>query len=613
MLIAAAVATLADAAGAQCPDGSPPPCGRRVAATAPAPAQRTRHLMFLPFRNVTRRAEHDWLTTGAPLMLGQVLGQFRDLHVVTEEQLSAARRRLRIRADSTPDVAQMRHLAEETGGWTAITGTIISTGARLRIGVVATDVPSGRALVRAERDVDPTEDVRVAFDALALRVLEPSGVAPGGVSLTALTTTSIDAYRAYVRGLSHYHAAESRNAVTAFEQAVRLDTSFALAWSALALSSVSARGFQDMMDPRSILFRAIERASRSLPQLPPADAALIRMLVLFTRAQLDATRTLADSAIAAAPDNIALLEIAASFAGMGTFLGRSTAQMTADANRAVVLARRVIELDPGRRMVHSLPIMIYGLTGGLFWGMSWADSRPFTSLPFMLLAVTNQPQATYVPLLRDSIVLVPLDSFAALPDSVQRALRRPGADRAMQWVEEWLVAGADDAEAHLWAARIAELQGDYRRSLREFEIADSIGIQTAIENTHGRRLSSLVLTQQHRRARALADSLLTTGAMAPPPIIPSVDRRWQYGAAALLLSADFEAAGRLALIIQKSRGHERACESLGREVAALRPPVPRPVRAAIMDTVRAHLEEFRRVPALASCEQAFTGGLNLFP
>jgi hypothetical protein len=97
-----------EAIDAQCPDGSPPPCGRpQSSAARPAPpsAHRARHLMFLPFRNVTRRPEHEWLVAGAPLMLEQALGQFRDLSVVPDERLTAARQRLRMHADSVPDAA----------------------------------------------------------------------------------------------------------------------------------------------------------------------------------------------------------------------------------------------------------------------------------------------------------------------------------------------------------------------------------------------------------------------------------------------------------------------------------------------------------------------------
>src|SRR5687767_7198463 len=81
-----AAVLLGSAAQAQCPDGSPPPCVTRAPTTRAVPpaSERARRMMFLPFRNVTRRAEQDWLVSGAPLMLAQALGQFRDLQLVPE-------------------------------------------------------------------------------------------------------------------------------------------------------------------------------------------------------------------------------------------------------------------------------------------------------------------------------------------------------------------------------------------------------------------------------------------------------------------------------------------------------------------------------------------------
>src|SRR5688572_25123223 len=167
-LCAATLLLLASEAVAQCPDGSPPPCARpRPAATLTVPpaAQRARRFMFLPFRNATRRPEHEWLVAGAPLMLGQVLGQFRDLSVVSDEQLAAARRRVRVPADSVPDATQQRRLAEETGGWTAVTGSVLGTANGVRVSLTATDVPTSSVIVRASVDAPTNADLRETFDA----------------------------------------------------------------------------------------------------------------------------------------------------------------------------------------------------------------------------------------------------------------------------------------------------------------------------------------------------------------------------------------------------------------------------------------------------------------
>lgn len=610
-LVALWLVAMAPAARAQCPDGSPPPCApSRAGRPVPAASDRPRHLMFLPFRNVTRRPEHEWLVSGAPLMLGQVLGQFRDLHVVPDERLNAARRRLRLPADSVPDATQLRSLAQETGGWTAVTGDVFSAGPRIRVTLRAFDVPTGRVVARAEREADGQSDLREAFDALSLRLLEPAGVPATGTSLVALTTSSVDAYRAYVRGLDHYHRSEYRDALRELTEAVRLDTTFALGWASLAFASVSAHGFQEMLRPASLAYRAIDRAARNASRLPASQAALTRVMQAFARAQFAEAKRIADSLVVADPQDVSAIELLAVMHSMSLFISQTVipSEIARDVNRAVTLTRRLLTLDPSRRMAYSLPTMIYGFSGGLWWGHTWGDTRQFTSLPFMIMSVSSRPQASFVPLFRDSIVFLPIDTFKALPRDEQHRLRRPGADRAMEWVEEWLAAAPDDADAHLWASRIAELQGNSGRALREFVIADSLGIQTGIENGPGRHLSLLVFTGAHDRAGAMADSLLRAGAMSAPPFLASIDRRWTYGAAALLLSRRWESAARLAELINARRKLPTPCESLAEELGLVDAPVPPHVRSAVLDTLRAHAGEARAVPLLVPCIDAWTAG-----
>lgn len=605
---------LAARAAAQCPDGTPPPCAARVAVAraVPAPAERARHLMFLPFRNVSRQPDHDWLVSGAPLMLGQVLGQFRELSVVSEERLAAARRRLRIPADSVPDAVQLRRLAGETGGWTAVSGTVLATGARIQVTLQATDVPSGRVLLRTARDVQQNADLRGTFDALGLSLLELTGIPAGGLGLAALTTESVDAYRAYARGVEAFHRAEYRRALAAFEDAVRLDSAFALAWAGMGFTSVGAHGFQEMFNPASVVYRAIDRAVRHSRRLPPDQAVLMRALQAFLQARLGDARSLVDSLVAADPENVSAIELLATLHAISIYVSQSLAPDTiaAEVTRAVELTRRLLQLDPDRRMAYVIPAMIYGHAGGLFWGHTWADDRRFTSMPFLILSVSGNPKVRYVPLVRDSVItFAPMDSFQALSPGERRRLRRPGADLAMQWVREWLMVGSGDAEAHLWASRIAELQGNYDLALRSFVVADSLGIQTGLESAHGRAISLLVLAGHHERAGAYTDSLLAAGALGAPPFLASVDRRWSYGAAALLLGRRWRSAGRLAELVNVRRRLPVPCEGLAHEMALVDAPVTEAVRAEVMRVVAAHIGEVRAEPSLAPCATMLSGAL----
>src|SRR3989449_5670445 len=120
-------ALLVRSAGAQCPDGSPPPCARSVArsaAASPPPSERDRARTFLvlPFRNLSRLAEHQWLVEASPTMLADALGQWTEVSVVPDERLYPALRRHGLQPGGLMDLPRLRPVAAETGGGAAVTG-----------------------------------------------------------------------------------------------------------------------------------------------------------------------------------------------------------------------------------------------------------------------------------------------------------------------------------------------------------------------------------------------------------------------------------------------------------------------------------------------------------
>ena len=82
---------------AQCADGTPPPCGARTVAravaTVPPAAQRARRYLVLPFRNVTRQTDQEWLVEGSTTMLSDALGRWQGITVVPDDRLYPALKR----------------------------------------------------------------------------------------------------------------------------------------------------------------------------------------------------------------------------------------------------------------------------------------------------------------------------------------------------------------------------------------------------------------------------------------------------------------------------------------------------------------------------------------
>src|SRR5438445_6747788 len=75
---------------------------------------------------------------------------------------------------------------------------------------------------------------------IATALLRAAGLEQGSADLGTATTRSLDAYRAYLRGMAHLNRAEYRQARDALLDAVRIDSAFAQAYGKLAEVSLLA-------------------------------------------------------------------------------------------------------------------------------------------------------------------------------------------------------------------------------------------------------------------------------------------------------------------------------------------------------------------------------------
>src|SRR2546421_688467 len=136
VIVALLSALVVRSAGAQCPDGTAPPCRRGApgaATTSPPPAERDRARTFLilPFRNLSRIAAYQWLVEASPTMLADALGQWTELTVVPDERLYPALRRHELHPGDVMDLASLRRVAAETGGGAAGAGGNLVAGGRV--------------------------------------------------------------------------------------------------------------------------------------------------------------------------------------------------------------------------------------------------------------------------------------------------------------------------------------------------------------------------------------------------------------------------------------------------------------------------------------------------
>jgi hypothetical protein len=539
-------------------------------------------------------------------MLTDNLARYRELKIVPEARLTAARRRLRIPADSAPDAAQLRQLADETDGWTAVSGNMFATAGVLRISAQAVDIATGKELLRTEVDMVVDADPREAFARLSVKLLEATGTKAAAADSSALPTTSLDAYRSYVRGIEFTQRSAFRRAQAAFTDAVRLDSTFALAWAKLAIAAMGWNA-EVITDPAGATARALAKATLAAQRLPPRQALLVRSMQTYFSGQTTRGRALADSLVRTDPHDLDAREFLAIMEMLDPIVDttRSQPRLKASMNRAITLAREVLERDPGRRYLYSIPVYAYGIGAGLWWGRLGGVRREAGSFAAMFGSSTA---GIFVPVLgADSIVVMASRDYIRLSAADTLAARGRSAEAAQLWVDRWLAAGPNDAEAHLWASRTAELHGDVRGAMRELAVAESLGVESAMESLAGRRMILHMQLGDYARAGVIADSLLKAGALAARPLLPLIDRSRRQGAAALVLTKRWESAVTLA----QAMGTETpACVNLFKELTFGGPGSLALTDArAVMDTAATHFAELLRVDGLARCADEFSAGL----
>ena len=186
-------------------------------------------------------------------------------------------------------------VGRSVGAEAVVHGSIVGVGTILRFtaDLVTKD---GTRLARAQLE-GPADSVLGLVDRLSVALLREvwqSGEAIPSLRVAALTTASVPALRAYLDGERHYRRAQWDSATTDFEEAVTLDSTFALAHYRLALTLGWAGSYGA---PRAA--QASTAALRYADRLPEKERRILAGYRLFA----DRDPAAADSFSALASSN----------------------------------------------------------------------------------------------------------------------------------------------------------------------------------------------------------------------------------------------------------------------------------------------------------------------
>ena len=177
----------------------------------------------------------------------------------------------------------LRDVADELGVGSIVEGSVQVLGDRLRVNVQLLDAATGRHLW-AERYDRTLDDAFAIQSDVAWQIVSAVGATLGGTERAAIAeapTTNAEAYRLYLQGSDYvrrpgYLRRNWEIAQGFYERALALDSTFALAYSALSgVHGWMAWLRYDSSPDRLIRQRAAaERALRLAPHLPQAHVAM---------------------------------------------------------------------------------------------------------------------------------------------------------------------------------------------------------------------------------------------------------------------------------------------------------------------------------------------------
>ncbi|MEJ2193783.1 MAG: protein kinase [Ignavibacteriaceae bacterium] len=196
-------------------------------------------LAVMYFENITDPEDKDHTGEMLTNLLITSLSQVKELKVISRERLMDIQKEMGP-GDSKallPNLAGQ--IAKNAGVSTMLIGSILQEKPLLSVTISVIDVQSGRIISSQKVSNFPKNKIFTLVDSLTYLLSNDFPVISDSKSeiknVAKVTTNSLEAYRAYVEGLTFYNWRYYNEAKAAFERAVELDNNFAMAYFYLSL------------------------------------------------------------------------------------------------------------------------------------------------------------------------------------------------------------------------------------------------------------------------------------------------------------------------------------------------------------------------------------------
>src|SRR5258708_946091 len=263
------------------------------------------------------------------------LAQSKSLTVVPTRKVREMLSRMKVDANTRLDFTRAREMATREGIKAIVDGEVLALGGSrvLQANLIATQ--TGEILASFKETAKTENDVVGAIDQLARDLRERVGESLRNIHATPpyerVTTGSLEALRKFVDGQHAYDAGDTQRGRQLLEEAVALDTGFAMAYRKLAVSYLNANGQAEK--GYSLLQKAYDHRARLSD-----EERLSLEGYYFTRGlRRDANKGIAayEALLEMAPENqTALINLGVQLEGRGEYA------------KAEALFRRSLAIDP---------------------------------------------------------------------------------------------------------------------------------------------------------------------------------------------------------------------------------------------------------------------------
>ena len=292
-------------------------------------------LAVMYFENLSDPADSDNLGRMLTSLLTTELSRSEGLEVVSSQRLYDIAKSLGQKEEGMVQRSVATQVAERAGVGTMIVGQITKAGERLVATTELVNVDDGRVLGSTKAEGRSVEEIFTVAETLGQQVRQTlqRPTRASDESLASQLTDSVEAYRAYVRGESFLQRLETPEAIAAFQEAVRIDPEFALAYYrlAVALGWYGSGGSSE----------AIDQALRYVDKLPPAYQDVVRAWTADSTEE--AVRLLEAALVEDRHNKAALQELSDFYIHDSQYL---------DVARSVALMEELLALDPDFSLVY---------------------------------------------------------------------------------------------------------------------------------------------------------------------------------------------------------------------------------------------------------------------